>query len=319
MIISASRRTDIPACYPEWFVNRLRAGEVLVPNPYNRKKISRIPLSPDTVDCIAFWTKNPEPIIPKLKEIDGLGYNYYFQMSVTAYGKELEENVPSVEESIATFILLSERLGKEKVDWRFDPIILSREYTCDWHLEKFEMMCEWLHRHTTRCMISFVDDYRVNSFAEPEPEEMMEMAEGLSKVAGKYNLPLYTCGEKISFEKYGISRGACIDKEKIRRIIGYKLDLKKDPGQRRECGCAASIDIGMYDTCVNGCKYCYATGGLESAQKKNAHHDPESPLLIGHLKGDETIVDRKMQSSRDMQISLFDYPFGSLKPESDRI
>lgn len=310
MIISASRRTDIPSYYSEWFVNRLKAGEVLVPNPYNRKKISRIPLSPDTVDCIAFWTKNPEPMIPRLKEIERLGYQYYFQMSVTAYGKALEENVPSVEESIATFVLLSERLGKERVDWRFDPIILNKDYTCAWHMEQFEMMCDWLHKYTTRCIISFVDNYKDNTFTESEQEEMMEAAEGISKIAGKYGLSMFTCAEKINLEKYGIRHGACIDKEKIRQVIGYKLDLRKDPGQRRECGCVESIDVGMYDTCVNGCRYCYATGSLESAQRKNGQHDPKSPLLIGHLKGDETIVDRRVQSSRDVQMSLFDYPFG---------
>lgn len=310
MIISASRRTDIPACYPEWFVNRLKAGEILVPNPYNRKKISRIAISPDTVDCIVFWTKNPEPLLPKLKEIDRLGYRYYFQMTVTDYGMDMEENLPSTEESMATFVLLSERLGRERVDWRFDPIILNGTYTLGYHLEKFEMMCEWLHKYTDRCIISFVDAYRGNPYPELEEDEMASVAKGIAGIAGKYKLPLYTCAEKMNLERYGIRHGACIDKEKIRDIIGYKLDLKKDTGQRRECGCAESIDIGMYDTCVNGCAYCYATGGIESARRKKEQHDPASPLLIGQLRGDETILERKVQSSRDMQISLFDYPFG---------
>lgn len=315
MIISASRRTDIPACYPDWFVNRLKAGEILVPNPYNRKKISRIALSPDTVDCIVFWTKNPEPLLPGLKEIDRLGYRYCFQMTVTDYEKDMEENIPSTEESMATFVLLAERLGRERVDWRFDPIILSGKYTLGYHLEKFEMMCEWLHNYTDRCIISFMDGCRENPYPEMEEEDMLEAAKGLSEIAGKYKLPLYTCAEKINLERYGIHHSACIDKEKIREIIGYKLDLKKDAGQRKECRCAESIDIGMYDTCVNGCRYCYATGGAESAKKKHAQHDPESPLLVGHLRGDETIVERKVQSGRDMQISLFDLPYGVGAPK----
>ncbi len=307
MIISASRRTDIPALYPEWFVNRLLAQEVLVPNPYNRKKVSRIPLSPEVVDCFVFWTKNPEPMLPYLKMIDMLDYRYYFQMTVTDYNEDIEPNLPSTEESMASFVLLSERLGKERVDFRFDPILLTEKYSLAYHFEKFDMMCEWLHKYTTRCIISFVDAYKGSPFPELETEDMLEAAEGLSKIAGKYNLPLYTCGEKINLDRYGIRHAACIDKEKIQKIAGYKMDVKKDCGQRKECGCCESIDIGMYDTCINGCKYCYATAGLQSAQKKHRLHNPGSPVMIGRLKGDETITDKKIQSCKDMQISLFDF------------
>lgn len=308
MIISASRRTDIPALYPEWFMNRLRAGEVLVPNPYNRKKISRVQLSPETVDCIVFWTKNPEPMIPYLKEISRLGYSYYFQMTITDYEADLEPGVPGMAESIATYLLLGEMLGKERMEWRFDPILLNKKYTLEYHAEKFEMMCEWLHSAVGRCTISFVDSYKEGHFPELEPEEIEIVAERLSRIAGKYRIPLYTCAEKADLSKYGIQRGACIDHEKIQDIAGYKLDIKKDSGQRPECRCVQSIDIGMYDTCINGCKYCYANGSPESAAKKHKYHDPESPLLIGRLRGDETIVDRVIRTNRDHQLSLFDFP-----------
>lgn len=308
MIISASRRTDIPALYPEWFVNRLRAGEVMVPNPYNRKKVKRIVLSPEKVDCVAFWTKNPEPMLPFLKEIDDMGYQYYFQMTITDYEEEMETNLPSTAESMATFLLVSDKLGKERMDWRFDPILLTEKYTIPYHLEKFEMMCEWLHGATTRCILSFFDSYKGGCFLEPEREEIEELAEGLSKIAGKYNLPLYTCAEKIDLSRYGIQHGACIDRDRIRRLIGYKLDLKKDPGQRKECMCAESVDIGVYDTCIQGCRYCYATGSPESAKKKYDQHDPDSPILSGVLRGDEVITDQELESSRDNQISLFDLP-----------
>lgn len=308
MIISASRRTDIPARYPEWFMNRLRAGEVLVPNPYNRKKVSRILLSPKVVDCIVFWTKNPEPILPYLKEIDQLGYEYCFQMTITDYGADLEPEVPCTADAMATFLLMSEMLGKERMDWRFDPVLLTDRYTKDYHFEQFEMMCGWLHDAAGRCIISFVDAYKGSPFPEMEAEDMEELAEGLGKIAGRYGLPVYSCAEKIDLERYGIRHGACIDRERIRRIAGYKLDLKKDPGQRRECRCAESVDIGVYDTCINGCKYCYAVNHSDSSKRKFELHDPESPLLIGKLKGDETITDREMQSSRDDQLSLFDLP-----------
>ena len=308
MIISASRRTDIPALYPEWLLNRLRSGEVLVPNPYNRKKVSRIQLSPDTVDCLVLWTKNPEPLLPFLKEIDSMGYKYYFQMTITDYEKDMEPDTPAMEESIATFLLLSEMIGKEKIDWRFDPILLNRKYTVDYHVEKFEIMCSWLHSATERCIISFVDSYKEKDICELEREDMELLGKRFSDIAARYELPLYTCAEKVDLSRYGIRHGACIDREKLHRITGYKLDLKKDTGQRAECRWGESIDIGTYDTCVNGCAYCYATGTPESARRKYEQHDKDSPLLIGHLKGDETITDKELSSSIDNQISLFDLP-----------
>lgn len=308
MIISASRRTDISAWYPEWFMNRLRAGEVLVPNPYNRKKVNRIVLTPDTVDCIVFWSKNPEPMRPFLREIDEMGYRYYFQMTITDYDQELEPEAPGTADAMATFLLMSEELGKERMDWRFDPIILTEKYSKAYHLEKFEMMCEWLHKATTRCIVSFVDAYRGSPYRELEQEEIEGLAEGLGKIAGRYQLPLYSCAEKLDLKRYGILHGACIDKEKIHEIIGYKLDVKKDSGQRKECRCADSIDIGVYDTCIGGCRYCYAVHSAESAKKKYQQHDPQSPLLVGKLRGDEEITDKEIHSLRDNQISLFDLP-----------
>lgn len=306
MIISASRRTDIPAFYSEWFLNRLKAGEVLVPNPYNRKKVSRIALSPDVIDCISFWTKNPAEMMPRLKEIDHMGYKYYFQMTVTDYGKDMEIKLPSIEDSMASFILLSERIGKERVDWRFDPILLTEDYTIEYHLQKFEMMCRWLHKYTTRCIISFVDAYKNSPFLEMEAEDMEIMAAGLSQIGKKYDLPIYTCAEQINLEQYGIQHGACIDKKRIEELVGYKLDLKKDAGQRKVCGCVESVDVGTYDTCTHGCRYCYASASLSSAMKKHEQHDPQSPLLLGHLQGDEQITDRSVHSDRDIQLSLFD-------------
>lgn len=307
MIVSVSRRTDIPALYSEWFVKRLLAGEVLVPHPYNRKKVSRIELSPKTVDCFVFWTKNPQPMLPYLKMIERLGYSYCFEFTITDYGKDLEPNLPSMEEKMATFILLSERLGKNRVNLRFDPIIINDKYTKEYHLEKFEVLCGWLHNYTERCTISFVDYVRGKPFLEMEEEDMIDISKGLAEIADKYDLPLYTCCEKVDLSSLGIAHGACIDRDRIQKIVGYKLDVKKDRGQRKECGCAESVDIGMYHTCVHGCAYCYATGKISGAEKQRGQHDPDSPMLIGTLKGDEVIVDRKMTLRKDDQMSLFDF------------
>ncbi|MGN1167318.1 MAG: DUF1848 domain-containing protein [Lachnospiraceae bacterium] len=308
MIISASRRTDIPALYPEWFVNRLRDGEVLIPNPYNRKKITSIRLTPDTVDCIVFWTKNPEPLLPYLKEIDDMGYRYCFQMTVTDYEKDVEPGVPELADAMATFLLLSEKIGKENIDWRFDPVFLNDKYTVNYHTEKFELMCEWLHNATERCIFSYLDSYKGCPYPEMSEEEMKEVGKRFSKIAAKYNLPIYTCAEKIDLEEYGIRHGACIDKERIHNLTGYKLDLKKDSGQRKECRCAASIDVGMYDTCIHGCTYCYATKNIKSAEKRKAQHNVNAPILVGTLHGDESIKEKELQTSKDNQISLFDLP-----------
>lgn len=307
MIISASRRTDIPALYPEWFMNRIREEEVLVPNPCNRRQVSRISLAPEVVDCIVFWTKNPEPMLPYLKTLDKLEYQYYFQMTVTDYGLDMEPNTPSMEESMATFVLLSQKIGKERLDWRFDPIILNKQYTLSYHLEKFELMCAWMHSHTTRCIISFVDAYKNRRCPQMEEEDMMETAKALAQIAAKYKLPLYTCGEKIGLEEYGIQHASCVDRKKIERLIGYRLDVKKDRRQRKYCGCCKSVDVGMYDTCTNGCGYCYATASQESASKKHELHNPKSEILIGGLYGDETIIDKRAVSDRDIQLSIFDF------------
>ena len=306
MIISASRRTDIPAFYSEWFMNRLREKEVLVPNPYNRKKVSRISLSNDAVDCIAFWTKNPAPMLPYLKEIDEMGYKYYFQVTITDYEDDIEKNVPNMAEVMATFILMSEKLGKDRMDWRFDPILINNKYTIDYHIEKFEMMCRWLSKSTNRCILSFVDDYRDGIYEEPSEKEMRMLAAAFAQIAGYYKLPLYTCAEKIDLSEYGIRHASCIDKEKIERLIDYKLDIEKDNGQRKECRCMKSIDIGAYDTCVQGCRYCYATKSLENAKRRYKAHDPLSPMITGELREDEVVTEKEVSSGRDYQISLFD-------------
>ena len=168
------------------------------------------------------------------------------------------------------------------------------------------MMCRWLHKATERCIISFVDAYPEKPYLELEQEEIEQMAEALSKIASRHRLPLYTCAEKVDLSSFGIRHGACIDKERIRRICGYRLDAKKDSGQRIQCQCAESIDIGAYNTCIHGCAYCYANGALDVVAKKYQQHDSKSSILIGHLTGSEVITEKKIYCGRDDQISLFD-------------
>lgn len=311
MILSASRRTDLPACYPEWFMNRLREGEAVIPNPYHAGRASRLRLSPETVDCIVFWSKNPAPLEPFLPEIDSMGYPFYFEFTITAFGSELECGLPPKQEVVETFLRLSRLLGPERVDWRFDPIMVCEAYPLEWHLERFERLCRQLAGATRRCIISFADSYaHSNSRIFPMTEaKMRKAAQGLSDIAGAFSLPLFTCAETIDLSEFGVGHASCIDRDKIERLLGCEIDVKKDPGQRPACGCMASVDLGAYHTCLNGCAYCYATRSREAARKAYARHDPACPVLTGPLPDGVEIAERKIGSVRKSeasgQISLF--------------
>lgn len=291
MIISASRRTDIPAFYADWFVNRLREGYVLVPNPYNRKQIKHVTLSPERVDCIVFWTKNPEKLMPYLDEIEGMGYSFYFEYTLTGYGRDVEGHLPDKGKLVENFTILSEKIGKERVDWRYDPVFLDKVYDMERHMRMFEELCKSLSGHLSRCIISFIDLYgpKTAGFEGLTKAQIYAAAEGFSRIGGEYGIPLYACAEKEDLKALGINRSSCIDPDKVENITGKKLFVDKDKNQRAECGCAESVDIGMYDTCLHGCRYCYATGSVKKAGARAGSHLPSSPLQCGRLMGDEII------------------------------
>lgn len=307
MILSASRRTDIPAYYSEWMINRLREGYVVVPNPRNPHRLSKVILTPENVDCIVFWSKDPTNMLQKLHSIEELGYQYYFEYTITAFGSDVERYLPDKESIIETFLKLSERIGAERVDWRFDPIMVTDEYPVDRHLERFEYLCSRLSGHTKRCIISFVDPYRHlgAKFKGMSREQIKMTAEGISRIARKYHLPLYSCAEEIDLSELEIGHSACIDPKKIERIIGVPIAAGKDSGQRSACGCAASVDIGMYDTCGHGCAYCYATFYKQTALKKRmAGHKKDSPMLIGEPLEGDVITERREKSCKMLQMRL---------------
>lgn len=312
MIISASRRTDIPAYYSEWFMNRIREGFVYVRNPMNIHQVSHVALTPEVVDGIVFWTKNPIPMLPRLDELKE--YMYYFQFTINAYGKDIEANVPNKNDMIIpAFRELSKRIGPERVIWRYDPILLTPKYTIDYHVKYFEEIAKRLSGFTRRCVISFLDLYRNTrtnmkgiDLRPLEDEEMKELALRFADIAGKYHLTVESCAERINLEQFGIAHGHCIDCGLFERLLGQKLDLGKDPNQREECGCMASIDIGMYNTCKNGCVYCYANHNSNAAARNYDRHDPCSPLISGVIGDDDRISIRKVKSCRRSQVGLFD-------------
>lgn len=306
MIVSASRRTDIPSYYGEWLVNRLREGSVLIPNPYHAGRLGRLTLSPDIVDCIVFWSKNPAPLIDRLPEIDAMGYRYYFQFTLTPYGAALEPGLPPKDDLTRVFLKLARRVGPGRMVWRYDPIIVTPEYTVARHLECFRALCGALQGAACRCVLSFYDPYPHlgNDLRAPSRGEMLALAEGFAGIAAPYRLPLFTCAEEIDLSRFGIGHSACIDGALAANAAGYPLRVRKDPGQRPACGCAESVDIGAYSTCPRGCVYCYATRDEKAAKRRAAAHDPSSPMLTGRPRGDELITDRTGPSLKLTQLSL---------------
>lgn len=312
MIISASRRTDIPAFYSQWFFNRIKEVYVLVPNPFNTKMLSKVSLNPTIIDCIVFWTKNPTPMLDHLNELQD--YKYYFQFTLNPYGEKLENNLPQINKRIDTFKRLSDKIGREKVIWRYDPILTNEEFNISFHQERFARIAYELKDHTEKCMLGFIDHYphirnATNEFKiQPlRKDEIENMAISFKSTIDNYpSIQLETCTVKVDLRHLGISSGMCIDKNLIERITGYPIIARKDKNQRAVCNCIESIDIGTYESCLNGCIYCYAIKGKYNNVAYNMQkHDRNSPLLIGHLSEDDIIKEREMASLRNDQYSLF--------------
>jgi hypothetical protein len=293
MIFSASRRTDIPAFYGDWFMARLRAGDIAVRNPMNPKQVSRFLFDAAAIDCIVFWTKDARPFFPYIDELDRLGYRYYFQWTITPYHDDIEAHIEK-SRLLESFIQLAERIGREKVIWRYDPIIITERYTLDFHLEQFARMAEKLHPWTEKCVISFVDRYsflktefKTLGIEELDHTMIDHLASGLSRIAASYSpvLKLASCSEKADLSAYGITHNSCIDSALVEAITGHAVPQRKDPSQRPECRCAASRDIGTYNTCRHGCVYCYARRGPAAPEKA----DPASPLLCGQIGAEDVV------------------------------
>jgi DNA repair photolyase len=289
VVISASRATDIPAFFPEWFIHRIRKGYVRWENPFNK---SHTYVSFRNMRVVVFWTKNPRPLIPFLKEMEKQGIHSYFQFTLNDYEKErLEPRIPPLKERIETFRRLSDLVGKERVIWRFDPLVLAPGITPSDLLEKIGNVGEQLKNLTEKLVFSFVDiqpyrkvrrnllkDYPKTMVenAEFKEEQILETAEGLAQIQKQWkseagHIHLATCAETADLKKYGIEHNRCIDDRLMKRIfpadktlMHYLEDKKnlKDKGQRKACGCVKSKDIGAYNTCHYVCKYCYACSGF---------------------------------------------------------
>ena len=301
----------------------IKEGFFYVRNPMNIHQVSKIVLSPDIVDCIVFWTKNPIPMLGRLDELTE--YKYYFQFTLTGYGKDIEKNLPDKKKDlIPAFRELSDKIGRKRVIWRYDPIIFNDRYTHDYHVSAFEQIADALKGYTDKCVISFVDIYRKNKknmeqlgAVADEAPELVTFAEKLHKISSDNDMKLATCAEMIELSGVGIEHNSCIDKKVIEEITGYELDVKKDPVQRAECRCVASVEMGSYNTCGNGCKYCYANFNQDSVIENMKKYDPMSPILCDSIDTvNDKITERKVKSLRKKgsgnegqvlkQLSLFD-------------
>lgn len=302
MIVSASRRTDILAFYSEWFINRIREGFLLTRNPFNTNQIKRVSLKPEDVDMLVFWTRNPSKFMPFLPEMNAQGYRYYFQYTITGYPRTIEKSVPNPRHAIETFIELSQKIGSDKVVWRYDPILLSNLLPLDEHKRLFSKIAGMLAGKTSRVVISFADFYKkteknlkqvdglVYSDITLQQEPLMELSAYIAKVAAAHGMEINSCAEAVNVASAGIPHGKCIDETLIKNVFGLSLDGKKDRSQREECGCIKSIDIGVYNTCLHGCSYCYATFNHDAVIKNQQKHDPSSPFLLGGIEGIDPIL-----------------------------
>ncbi|MEW5818009.1 MAG: DUF1848 domain-containing protein [Spirochaetota bacterium] len=273
MIISASRRTDIPAYYGAWFMERLRAGFCDTINPYDPAKKRHISLKREEVDCIAFWTRYPAGLFPFLDELSGLGYPYYFLYTLLDYPPIFEPHTPVFNNRLRLFRELANKIGSGKVIWRYDPIILTSKTGTVFHLQTFDRLARLLEGYTKRVIISFYDPYRKtekrikilekNGYIllrkVDSGETEVAFLQELARIAALRGMEITSCAEENSPEQCGIIPGSCIDADLILREFGIPIPYKKDPGQRKHCRCVISADIGSYNTCFTGCAYCYAT------------------------------------------------------------
>lgn len=305
MIISASRRTDIPACFAPWFLHRLRDGQVLVRNPYNPARASRVSLHPDVVDCIVFFSKNFHPLRPCLPEIRALGHICAFQYTLNAYGPPLEPHVPPLEARIQDFVWLTEWAGSpHALTWRYDPVVLDAKHSVQWHVDAFGALCRRLHGHVRRCIFSFVDDYahlprhRVAALGRQNAAEQWHLAGLLARVAAEHGLSLQTCAEAVDLESLGIQHGACLDAAQLSLVVGQPLRIAPGTGQRKLCRCVRCVDVGAYNTCSQACVYCYATSNPALVRECRAAHHCTDAALGGVLPENVCITQRVENSCK---------------------
>lgn len=290
MLISASYKTDIPAFYGQWFLNRLDAGYCLMRNPYNAS-VTRVDLTSEAVDGFVFWTKNLGPFLPHLDEVHRRGLPFMVQYTINGYPRALEVSVLEAEKAAEHVRQVSDEFGRETVVWRYDTILLSSLTPVEFHLDNFARIAESLRGYTNECVISFAQIYRKTkrnldraaaeesfTWCEPTSEERQTLLRNLLQIAKQNGMALTICSQP-EFATSDIPEAHCIDAQRLSRIAGRTIAARLK-GMRPPCGCYQSKDIGDYDTCPHGCVYCYAVQNRDLAKRRYTKHDPHGELLF---------------------------------------
>ena len=309
MIINTGMRTDIPAFYSTWLLNRIKEGFVMVRNPYYKHQVTKYSLNPNVVDCLAFCTKNPHPLISHLSELDK--YKQFWFVTITPYGKDIEPNVPDKKQVIEDFKKISKHIGAKAIALRYDPILINEKFNVEIHIKAFEKLLSELKGYTEDCTISFIDLYEkvkknAPNLRPPTEEEQIRIAKEFSKIGRKNNITIHACCEKECLKDYGLDITGCMSQEIVEKAIQNKLNAPKNNSKRVQCNCLMGNDIGAYNTCMHLCKYCYANANTGLVKENVKKHNPNSLFLIGELEKEDKITEAKQKSwiKIDNQISF---------------
>lgn len=293
MILNVSGRTDIVGFYTEWFMNRYKEGFVDVRNPFNPKMVSRIKF--ENVDLILFCTKNPIPILDRLKEIDK---PILFHVTLTPYKEDIEPNVPNKKDIIEAIKKLSEIIGKDKLTIRYDPIFLSDKYNLEYHVKAFDKVCNLLDGYVNKILVSFIDNYKnvrknekTLNFREFTEKDYETIGRSFSNSAKKHNMIVHTCFEDRNLLEYGFAKGECLSHELAFKLTG-KTYKNWTARKEQKCNCVKMVDIGVYNSCKHFCKYCYANFDERQVNNNYIKHNKNSSLLIGNLNNGDIIKER---------------------------
>lgn len=308
MILQTGMRTDIPAFFSKWFVNRLTEGFVLVRSPYNPKLVTKYIISPHVVDLIGFCSKNPAPMLPHLDLLEP--YGQFWFITITPYGRDIEPHVPDKFTVMNSFRELSRRVGIHRISWRYDPILITEKYSVERHISDFETMASELAGYTQVCVISFIDLYAkvLRNFPEARSvsfDDQIRIAKEFVRIGKRFGIRIQSCAEGKLLEPYGVDIRGCMSKETIECALQTPLDFPNGKFLRDSCSCIGGNDIGAYDSCGHLCRYCYATSRQEAFEENIRRHDPTSPLLIGNLLPGDKIHEAKQISWKHLQTTLF--------------
>jgi len=291
VIVSVSRRTDIPAFYSAWFLERLQQGRCLVPNPMAPAKATWVSLTPADVDCFVFWTRHPRPLLRSLETIER-DFKSLFFVSLTGYPRLLEPRRPSLDTAVRGIRTLAREIGPGRVGWRYDPVLFSELTPPAWHLRSFSALAAALEGATRSVTLSLFEGYRktrprLKRIAQhgarllvPEEGAVAELFASMAAIARRHGMQARACAQGQALADCGVAAAPCIDRHWLHQELGLLVPPGRDLWQRRDCGCLPSRDIGMYDSCLFGCRYCYATTTWRTARVRQRTHDPLSPSLL---------------------------------------